>query len=109
HMAGELPASSQPLPVFKVLYRNTNRIQQKGGRKEEVLHPVSTASGVEGLDDAAALRSAVHRKDVAAAESRLAAIAQSSASDALNDLLYTVQEHTEVHRVVLPYRSWDLL
>ncbi|MEO6034606.1 MAG: hypothetical protein ABIQ35_05080, partial [Verrucomicrobiota bacterium] len=27
----------------------------------------------------------------------------------LNQLLYTVQDHTEVHRVVLPYRAWDLL
>ena len=42
HMAGELPAAMQPLPVFKVLYRNTNRIQEKGGRKEEVLHPVKS-------------------------------------------------------------------
>src|SRR4029078_1550038 len=36
HMAQELPASMQPLPVFKVLYRNTNRIQEHGGRKGEV-------------------------------------------------------------------------
>jgi len=36
HMAQELPKEQQPLPVFKVLYRNTNRIQEKGGRKEEV-------------------------------------------------------------------------
>ena len=27
HMAQELPPEWQPLPVFKVLYRNTNRIQ----------------------------------------------------------------------------------
>src|ERR1051326_4022364 len=38
HMARELPIALQPLPVLKVLYRNTNRIQEKGGRKEEVLH-----------------------------------------------------------------------
>src|SRR6185503_20164072 len=35
HMAQELPKELQPLPVFKVLYRNTNRIQERGGRKEE--------------------------------------------------------------------------
>ena len=44
HMARELPAALQPLPVFKVLYRNTNRIQERGGRKEEVLHPVKPAT-----------------------------------------------------------------
>src|SRR5262249_13187308 len=43
HMAQELPTELQPLPVFKVLYRNTNRIQEHGGRKEEVLHAVSPA------------------------------------------------------------------
>ena len=40
HMSSELPQAQQPLPVFKVLYRNTKRIQEKGGRKEEVLHLV---------------------------------------------------------------------
>src|ERR1044072_7044540 len=42
HMAQELPKELQPLPVFKVLYRNTNRIQERGGRKEEVLHAVKS-------------------------------------------------------------------
>ncbi len=43
HMAQEMPAAQQALPVFKVLYRNTNRIQDHGGRKSEVLHPVQPA------------------------------------------------------------------
>src|SRR5258708_34503291 len=38
-MAKELPQSQQPLPVLKVLYRNTNRIQEKGGPKQEMLPP----------------------------------------------------------------------
>src|SRR5882672_4931999 len=45
HMARELSTELQPLPVFKVLYRNTNRIQERGGRKDEVLHAVKPASG----------------------------------------------------------------
>jgi len=109
HMAGELPEAQQALPVFKVLYRNTNRIQEKGGRKEEVLHPVKPAPLAEGRAGAESVRDAVHRKAVDEAERLFATIAQASASDALNDLLYTVQDHTEVHRVVLPYRAWDLL
>ena len=48
HMAYELPAPLQPLPVFKVLYRNTNRIQERGGRKDEVLHAVKPAPVSEG-------------------------------------------------------------
>src|SRR5437899_5270284 len=109
HMSRELPETLQPLPVFKVLYRNTNRIQEKGGRKEEVLHPVAAARLSEGRDSAEALREAVHRKDVNAAESSFTTLAQMGPADALNGLLHTVQEHTEVHRVVLPYRAWDLL
>src|ERR1043166_9436501 len=40
HMSQELPKELQALPVFKVLYRNTNRIQEHGGRKGEVLQSV---------------------------------------------------------------------
>ncbi len=43
------------------------------------------------------------------AERTFAALAQRLADEAFNDLLYAVQEHTDVHRVVLPYRAWDLL
>jgi hypothetical protein len=108
-MARELPEPLQPLPVFKVLYRNTNRIQEKGGRKEEVLRLVKPGSLPEGRSGADVLRDAVHRKDVAEAERTFAGLAQISADDALNHLLATVEDCTEVHRVVLPYRAWDLL
>lgn len=109
HMARELPDALQPLPVFKVLYRNTNRIQERGGRKEEVLHAVKPVAVSEGGPSCELLREAVHRKDVNQAERTFAMLAQLSPDDALNHLLYTVQDHTEVHRVVLPYRAWDLL
>ena len=44
-----------------------------------------------------------------AAEQTFAALAGGSAEDAFNHLLYAVQDHTEVHRVVLPHRAWDLM
>lgn len=109
HMARELPAEAQALPVFKVLYRNSSRIQERGGRKNEVLHPVAPGELVRGRSGAEQLRDAIHKKDAPAAERTLAAIARGSVEDAFNDLLETVQEHTEVHRVVLPYRAWDML
>src|SRR5437899_1867777 len=108
-MAGELPETLRPLPVFKVLYRNTNRIQEKGGRKDEVLRQVANGSERIGPNADQALLDAVHRKDVSAAEKTFAGIAQLGPDEALNELLHTVQEHTEVHRVVMPYRAWDLL
>jgi hypothetical protein len=108
HLARELPEGQQPLPVFKVLYRNTNRIQEHGGRKDEVLHPVTPAK-ISDAKPGEALRAAVRKKDVTGAEQMLIALAQRSADEAFNDVLYAVHDNTEVHRVVLPYRSWDLL
>src|SRR5438477_909915 len=108
HMAQELPAELQPLPVFKVLYRNTNRMQERG-TAEEVLHPVKPSSVPKGGSGGELLRAAVRSKDVKAAEQTFAAFAQGSPEDAFNNLLFAVQDNTEVHRVVLPYRAWDLL
>ena len=109
HMAQELPEAQQPLPVFKVLYRNTNRIQEQGGRKNEVLHTVTATKLPDGHPSPELLRDAVHRKDLKEAEQTFAALAQLGPDAALNQLLYTVQDQTEVHRVVMPYRAWDLL
>jgi hypothetical protein len=55
------------------------------------------------------LRAQVRGKDVRAAEQTFAAIAKKSPEDAFNSVLYAVQDNTEVHRVVLPYRAWDML
>ena len=109
HMSQELPKELQPLPVFKVLYRNTNRIQEHGGRKDEVLHPVEPARPSEIPLNSEQLRDAVRRQDVTLAEERFARLSLQSPADAFDHLLFTVQDNTEVHRVVLPYRVWDLL
>ena len=109
HMSEELPTELQPLPVFKVLYRNTARIQERGGRKEEVLHPVTAAKLASGRAGGELLREAVRGREVNVAEQTFAALAHGSADDAFNHLLFAVHDQTEVHRVVLPYRAWDLL
>lgn len=106
HMARELPADRQALPVLKVLYRNSDRIQATGGRKSEVLRPVTAPASPTSAE---ALRGAIHRKDAAAAEAVFASTAARSRHDAFNELLPIVQEQLDVHRVVLPYRAWDLL
>jgi hypothetical protein len=108
HMAQEMPEAQRALPVLKVLYRNTNRIQEHGGRKSEVLCalPPVVTSEARG---ASTLADAVHGKDAAQAENAFAALAGGSVDAAFNELLHVVQENPEVHRVVLPYRAWDLL
>ena len=54
-------------------------------------------------------RDAVRHKDLELAERTFAALASGKAGEAFNQILWAVQDNTEVHRVVLPYRSWDLL
>jgi hypothetical protein len=44
-MSRLMPSGQAALPVFKVLYRNTNRIQEFGGRSAEVLGPNAAADG----------------------------------------------------------------
>lgn len=109
HMASELSPEQQALPVFKVLYRNTNRIQEVGGSKNEALRPIvhSEHAGTEGLGEK--IRAEVRNRNTAGAEQLLAAAAESSPEEAFNDVLFAVHDGTEVHRVVLPYRAWDLL
>ncbi|HET6249691.1 MAG TPA: hypothetical protein VFE47_18525 [Tepidisphaeraceae bacterium] len=109
HMAGELPADIRALPVLKVLYRNTNRIHEHGGRASEVLHAVEPVATPEGRPGGEVLRDLVRKGDVKGAEETFAALARISPDEALNDALMAMQDEAEVHRTVLPYRSWDML
>lgn len=105
-MAGTMPEAQQALPVLKVLYRNTNRIQEHGGRSDEVLHPVAAGTDKPTADQ---LHAAVKRKDKTGAEQVFATLMQQSADEGFNALLHCVHDDTEVHRTVLPYRAWDLI
>lgn len=109
-MAQELPKERQPLPILKVLYRNTNRISEHGGRASEKLHELAAAvSGTLPTLTEDALRDAVRRNDLAGAERILSESARNSPSDALNQLLPAVEDGLEVHRVALPHRAWELV
>src|SRR3989442_15947998 len=70
---------------------------------------VKPATRPDGHQGGEWLREAVRRKDVNEAEQTFATLAQRGADEAFNHLLFAVQDNTEVHRVVLPYRAWDLL
>src|SRR5206468_2178082 len=108
-MSRELPDTLAPLPVLKVLYRNTSRIQEHGGRTGEILHRVDDAGATASSLTGEGLRAAVRKKDVDAAEKTFAGITRQGPQEALDALLLAVQDNTEVHRVVLPYRAWDML
>src|SRR5947209_4883078 len=111
-MARELPKERQPLPVLKVLYRNANRMQETGGRQNEVLKPVKPAPGVSGQPGGEGLRALARGHDpdkITKADALFASLTQGSAEDAYNELLTLVEDGAEVHRVVLAYRAWDML
>jgi len=107
-MSKELPTDKAALPILKVLYRNTNRIHDFGGGKNEVLHPITAGTLPAGAVPGEAVRDAVHTKDISAAEKTFAAAAVSP-EEAFNAVMYAVDDNTEVHRVVLPYRAYALL
>lgn len=106
-MSQELPDNEAPLPVFKVLHRNARRLDETGGHTADVLQVVSPLQDANpGMFD---VREAARRVDNEAAERILATFAQKGAKEAFNALLLEVEDETEVHRVNLPYRAWDLL
>ncbi len=109
-MARQMPSDRRPLPILKVLYRNTSRIQDFGGVKQEILHPVEAGEVPAGRDGGEVLREATRRADFDAAEHTFAALVKRQpVGEAFNHLQYAVQDEVDVHRVVLAWRSWALL
>ncbi len=108
-LSKEMPADRQMLPILKMLYRNTNRIHEFGGRAKEVLRPITPAELPAGKSGGESIREAVRSLDVKTADARLAAACQSSASEAFNQLQTALHDSTEVHRVNMVYRAWGLL
>ena len=108
-MAGELPTERRALPVLKVLYRNSSRIQEQGVHRQDILYPVVAADSVSPSRGGEQLREAVRAVDWEGAESRFAALAQGPAGEAYNHLQFAVQDEVDVHRVVLAWRAWALV
>lgn len=106
-MSTMMPKGSEALPVFKVLYRNSNRIQEFGGRKSETLHQLAASTPVTDLR-VAEFQQAVRSRDTNSAEKMLSAVVSGSARNGLDALIPVVQDYPEVHRTVLPYRAWDM-
>jgi hypothetical protein len=104
--AEEKDEAHKPLAVLKVLVRNATRLQEFGNKKE-TLTPVKPSATKE-KPTPERLRDVVRQKDLTVAEDAYAKLA-GSPEDALNNLMYMVDDGAEVHRVVLVSRSWDLL
>lgn len=108
-MSQEMPKDRAALPVFKVLYRNTNRMQECGGHSKEVLHPVAESQLPKDRPGGEILREAVRGADMEKAERTFAALAHGPIGEAYNHLQYSIQDEVDVHRVVLAWRAWAVL
>jgi hypothetical protein len=104
----ETDPAKKPFAVLKVLHRNAARLKDFGNTKEtlKAVKPGKLASDTSGGEQ---LREIARKGDMEAADATFAAIcSKDRPEDALNQLLYAVDDATEVHRVVLVSRAWDL-
>ncbi len=108
-MAQELPQERRALPVLKVLHRNTTRMQEVGGHKDEVLHQVSQIILPKDESPGEALRGAERTVQMETAERIFAHIMQGPLDEAYNHLQFVVEDEVDVHRVVLAWRAWAML
>lgn len=103
-IAKELPDDRKALPILKVLYRNSARIQAHGGKASEILHPIAHHTPHQELTGEK-LRAATRAADMEKAEALFA----TATSEAFDDLQYAIQDEIDVHRVVLSWRAWTMI
>lgn len=106
-MSELLPTEQKPLPILKVLYRNASRLHDTDHHDHDTLTPVADLP--TGSDPQASLRDAVHHIDRNTADGILQSLTDQSPEVAWNNLLPTVCEAPEVHRIVLAHRAWDMM
>ena len=100
-MARRMPAAQAALPVLKVLYRNTARIQRTNRQRRDALGPVE-AGPADIVADTRAARTADAERGVVGATAR-----DPGAAHAL--LREVTRDDVNVHRVVLAWRCLETL
>ena len=109
-MVSELPKDRQALPILKVLYRNTHRIQESGRTKKKMLHPIEAAKLSKQANGAKLLREAVRAGKIKEADAIFAArMSQKELNDAYNEMMWYVQDDTDIHQFVLAHRAYVLI
>ena len=107
-MSKRMSKGTEALPVLKVLYRNSERIQEHGGRKTEVLKPI-TGKALPEEGGGKRLQAVMRTGNMDEAEQTFYGLSQGEPTDAYNALLHIVQDDVDVHRVALAWRAWDVL
>lgn len=107
-MSRLLTSGREPLPVLKVLYRNTQQIQNVGGASHTELAAIHAAEhGIEG-DLGIQIRDACRKPDAERGEALLATVADSPL-DTFNALQPAIQDDMNVHRFVFAHRTYGLV
>jgi hypothetical protein len=106
-MAQRLPSSQQPLPVFKVLYRNSSQLQARDLHHADTLDAIAPTAQVNAKQEGL-VRDVVRACDWSAAEADMTALAAQSPDKAYQQLLYDIHDEADVHRVVLAWRAWAM-
>jgi len=102
-MARLRPGPLTALPVLKVVHRNVRFIHEAGKESEDTLTPpIAAEPGADFVQQ-------LHGGELVAAEASLAARAKASPSAAFERLQELVRQDSDVHRVVLSWRAFDLL
>ncbi len=110
-MSGQLPRGRQPLPVLKVLFRNSQQIQKVGGARTTAMHTLHASEAAEHAtqgDLGEQIRDACRKVDVGLGENLLATLGDSSLK-AFNALQPATYDDISVHRFVFAYRTYGLV
>lgn len=107
-MTEMLPSERRPLPILKVLYRNTQQIQQYGGASKKTLRQMVAAEEATIENAGIAIRDACRVADVERAEKLFAPFSAATLDDAFNVLQPVMQDDINVHRFVFAYRTHGL-
>lgn len=108
-MAKLLTSDRQPLPVFKVLYRNAQQIQAMGTASKKVMLALHAAEHAgEHADVAVEIRDACRKPDIKRAEELFSTVG-ASPRDGLNAIQPTIQDTIDVHRFVFAHRTYGLV
>jgi hypothetical protein len=107
-MTDLLSVERRPLPILKVLYRNSQQIQQFGGASKKTLRELHAAEEATVENVGLAIRDACRSADLERAERLFAPLPDMSMDDAFNALQPAMQDEINVHRFVFAYRTHGL-
>jgi hypothetical protein len=107
-MTEALPVERRPLPILKVIWRNSQQIQQFGGADKKTLRERHAAEEATIENTGIAIRDACRNADVEAGEKLFSAFEKAPLEDAFNVLQPVMQDQINVHRFVFAHRTYGL-